>query len=77
MGGTKKAGILADCPGEVRVAPIIATVNVSGKMQAHILNRIFPWSGGYGAQTIRKQVSPDEIPSWSRGGSGWQKQRHR
>jgi ADP-dependent phosphofructokinase/glucokinase len=38
MGGTKKAGILADCPGEVRVAPIIATVNVSGKMQAHILN---------------------------------------
>ena len=53
MGGTKKAGILADCPGEVRVAPIIATVNVSGKMQAHILNRIFPWSGGYGTGELR------------------------
>jgi hypothetical protein len=77
MGGTKKAGILADCPGEVRAAPIIAPGQVSGKMRADTQNPAQSRSRDYGAPKIHKPEPFKKHPFRSRCGYGTLQYRYR
>jgi hypothetical protein len=70
MGGTKKVDILADCPDEVRAAPIIALGQVSGKMRAYTQNPAQSRSRDYGAPKIHEPEHLKKHPFQSRCSSG-------